>query len=386
MTRLLPLAPVAPLGCKDCAFLHACGGLGSQQAMFGCFSGCGPCGVEQGCDYTCPRKPGYWRDWAEVGGFDPKQKRDLPSPRIEPLYVPMIRHGSSRQIELPGDVCAINTFDVVDSQSRPKVDSGDSLREEFKLSADARVLLVSVNKDRHLERFWRHRDPERLAALAQLDLLGMTAPNFSFFDDAPRMHTIRNLWRIVRVAEDLADAGIAPVLHVNGSAPEDWEKWADLLRRAPSATVICKEFQTGLQDPERALRALDGVAGLQESTGRDLHLVVVGGRRLVREVARRFARFTIVDSVPFMAAIMRRRIVLTGNAVTQVKNPTDRGEALDDLLQDNIRTYTRFVALAAREAIDSRALDKFDDVEPDGLLPRSVSKDLPLEFSVCPST
>ena len=341
----LALAPVAPMGCRDCAFLDMCGGLEEQQSMFGCFTSCGTCGVDKDqCDYTCPRKPTFWRDWVEVGGLDPKQRRDLPGLNLAlPQYVPMLRHGSSRGEALPADFVSLNTFEIIDSTCTARDASPDRLRERFQVAADANVLLISVNQDRYVESFWAHRDRARLAALAQLGITAISTPNFSFFDDAPRLHSVRNFWRILRAAEDIADAGMIPIPHVNALSREDWKLWAKVLRDNPAVRHVCKEFQTGLSDPERAANAVEGLRWLQDAAGRSLHPVIVGGRRVTHRVARHFSSFTIVDSVPFFATVKRKRILVSGASGTQVDNPTAPDELLDALLQDNVRAYRRLV-------------------------------------------
>lgn len=370
MSKFLPLAPLAPRGCVECAFHKPCGGL-EQQAFYGCFSGCGSCGVEEGsCDYTCPRKTDFWRDMAEVGGINPKQHRVLPDLGVQmPLYVPTVRHGYTRDEALPVDTVCMNAFEVLDAACRVNDCSAEALRERFKVAPHAKVLLVSVNQDKYIESFWKHRTPASLAALSQLGIVGMTAPNFSFFEDAPRINSVRNMWRIIRCAEELADVGIAPVLHLNALSHEDWKAWARVLRENPAVHYICKEFQTGLRDPVRAAEAMRGLYWLQDEVGRDLHPLVVGGRRMARQFAGRFAGFSILDSVPFFATVKRKRIVVTGTSATQVDNPTAPEEALDRLLQDNIRTYRKLVELCSKtdtvsvpEAFDEE--DAGDRCEP----------------------
>lgn len=345
----LALAPAAPVGCSGCAFRSTCGGLEGQQSMFGCFSSCWSCGVAEGkCDYTCPRKPGFWRDWAEVGGLTPRPRRPLPALGLDlPWYVPMVRHGYSRCEALPLDVVALGTFDVLDTICQPRVEHAEQLRDRFLVAPHAQVLLVSVNPDRQVESFWAHRTPDRLASLAQLGVAAMTTPNFSFFDDAPRLHSVRNFWRTLRAAEDLADAGITPVLHVNALCRADWKRWANVLRDNPSVCHVCKEFQTGLTDPQRAADAIEGLRWLQDEIGRPIHPLIVGGRRVAHLVARHFSALTVVDSVPFLAAVKRRRIVSNGADTAQLVNPTSPGELLDELLQHNIRTYSGLVARCA---------------------------------------
>lgn len=322
--------------------------------MFGCFAGCGPCGVDEGkCDYTCPRKPGFWRDFVEIGGLSPRPRRQLPAPDLSlPGYVPMIRHGYTRHEPLPLDLVALCTFEVLDLKCQARVEYAPELRVRFRIAPHARILLVSVNPDLQVESFWANRTPEKLSALARLGIGAVTTPNFSFFDDAPRLHSVRNFWRTVRVAEDLADAGIAPILHVNALCRSDWERCATVLRHSPAVRHVCKEFQTGLTDPQRAADAVEGLRWLQDAVGRPLHPVVVGGARVAHSLAQHFASLSIVDSAPFMATVKRSRFVSSNpGSVQRVASPTAPGEVLDDLLLDNIRTYSAVVEGCAASEI-----------------------------------
>jgi hypothetical protein len=152
-------------------------------------------------------------------------------------------------------------------------------------------------------------------------------------------------------------------MHVNALTREDWSMWIGALRENPAVRHVCKEFQTGLRDAQRASEALDGLSRLQDGVGRALHPLIVGGRRVSRTVGERFASFTVVDSVPFLVTMHRKRISIDGHVAVQLDNPTSPGESLDILLQDNIRTYRKLVSLsAASDGIDvSGALDEYED-------------------------
>lgn len=357
------LVPLAPYGCRDCAFVESCGGLPGQQSMFGCFGTCRTC--TSACDYTCPRKRTFWRDWAEVGGISPKPRRKLPMLDLQlPEYVPVIRHGSNRLTALPLDVAALNTFEVIDLRCRTRMASPEDVRERFRIAQDSQILLISVKEDPFIESFWEHRDAAKLAALARLGVAAMSTPNFSFFDDAPRLHNVRNFWRIVRSAEDIADAGIVPILHVNALSQADWGMWAEILRQNESVRHVCKEFQTGLFDTQRAAEAIAGLRWLQDTVGRPLHPIVVGGRRVAHLLSRYFDAITIVDSVPFFATVKRKRIVVDGTSVTQRDNPTEPDELLDLLLSDNVCAYRKLVTKCIR-AEQVELPDSIDDEDED---------------------
>jgi hypothetical protein len=374
MSKFLPVAATTPTTCPSCAYLLACGGL-EQQSLFGCFSACGSCREGgRNCDYTCPSKPGFLQDFAEIGGFHPQQRRELPGPSEElPTYVPLIRHGYRRDTPLPLPMVGLNTFEVLDMKCASRELSPEDLRHRFRVSSDARMLLISVAQDRYVESFWEHRTVAKLRILNELGVAAITTPNFSFFDDAPRLHSIRNFWRIVRSAEDLADAGLSPIVHVNALSREDWKQWAEMLRKNPAIRYVCKEFQTGLRDSRRATEALDGLRGLQQSVGRALHPVIVGGRRVVSRVAASFDHFTVADSVPFMATVNRKRITWTGTAIIEEDQPTEPEESLDELLQANVRAYTRLVrrcaggSVAVPDSLDEGVSEMPDEVHAESL-------------------
>ena len=266
----------------------------------------------------------------------------------------MIRHSGARRDVLPRQTVALDTFRVITGDCRPRVRSAASLRRRFKVDAKAKLLLISVQQDKWVEGFWQSRSAEKLKALAALNLLAMTTPNFSFFDEAPRTDTKRNFWRIIRSAEELADAGIHPILHLNAQSGGDWEQWLEVLRNTPSATYVCKEFQTGLKNRERGLTAIADLARLRDRLGRELHVVAVAGRRYLRTLAREFERLTIVDSVPFISAVHRKRIMADGSRYRRIDWPLAVESPLDNLLNENVGEYEALVERRAAEARASR--------------------------------
>lgn len=347
---VLQTASLPAVSCARCAFLPECGGL-ERPEFFGCFGACGSgCSVESPCDWTCPRRPDFVHRVREVGGLgrpagfvQPISASDLP------LYVPMVRHGSKREYCLPTKVVALSIEDVLKENQfgiyGPIEYERQALLDRFGLRSDAAVLLVSVAEDAVLERFWEKKvDHDVPRRLANLGLLGMTVPNFSFFSDAPRTHTLWNRGRMLRVAEALSAAGVAIAPHLNATVSEDWEHWYKLLKEQPMIRYVVKEFQTGLRNPELANKALLDLCKLQDRVGRDLHPIIVGGARFVRELRRAFRTVTFVDSEPFLKTVSRRRAVRRAGNLDWDPAPTPPDVMLDELLEDNVQTYATYLA------------------------------------------
>lgn len=205
-------AAPAAVGCGRCVFRPACGGL-LQSGLFGCFDAClTECAAGSSCDWTCPMRPDFVDRIREIGGLGRPigEIRPISVSRF-PLYVPMVRHGSRREYCLPSQFVGLSIEDVLKLDRLggygPVEDERQVLLDRFGLRPEANVLLVSVAEDAVLERFWENMGTNDVPRrLANLGLIGMTVPNFSFFSDAPRTHTLWNRGRMLRVAEALSAA------------------------------------------------------------------------------------------------------------------------------------------------------------------------------------
>lgn len=339
----------APLvACRSCAFFDHCGGLDGQAEMFGCFGGHLGSHECEKFDWTCPCRPDVLQQrWREVGcRWDrPRQHDNIAGVEDPlPLYIPLVGHGSSRSDHLDYPYVAVSPFKALRGRGdySPVASTPRGLRRHFRVRSDARLLFVSVAKDRHLERYWANRrvlgTPD---ALARLGALGITVPNFSFFSDAPRPHLLWNRARMLVVAEELSRAGLPVVPHIHALTAADWAFWAEFLKAQNGVRVVAKEFQTGNKQRDVGLRALTNLEQLQERVQRPLHPVLVAGASFLETAARAFDSFTIVDSVPFMRAVNRHVARDAGlhrsPAWEGVALP--EGQPVDMLLQHNVEAY-----------------------------------------------
>jgi hypothetical protein len=363
MNNSVDLAPRRTLvGCSHCHFRSACGGLDGQQRIWGCFVDCQAGASCDVYDWTCPCKPREFIDrLGEVGGTLASAPVMISGSGAAitdlPLYVPMVQHGSRRRTSLKSDVVALPTFEVVGArrsgQYGPVERTATGLRRRFRVRRDSKVLLVSPVCDRELELYWaKRRVSGILSRLAALNLLGVTVPNFSYFADAPRTHTMWNRRRLEIVARELDEVGIRVIPHLNALTLADWECWRRLLIDNASIRFVAKEFQTGagLEDVEQLARLQDGV-------GRSLHPLVIGGARFLRTLRPWFDSFTLVDSQPFMKT-MQRKALSRFDEGSQFWNsaPTAATGTLDRLLGNNVRAYQRWVSQEAGEIRVARQL------------------------------
>jgi len=345
-------------GCHTCFFRELCGGLDGFDADLGCLGSCGSgCADKQRssgrqCDWTCPSRPDFWMRWAQVG-WPISGEVNLRSfePSLLPQYMPLIGHGGKRRSHLRQSTVAVSMFRMLrwyerTGQMRPNVRSGSHLRTSLRLEPESKVFLVSVAKDDKLETFWsRHKKDNIAERLRELDIIGITVPNFSFFDDAPRIHTLWNRWRMLRVAEHLSEAGIAVVPHLNALEPADWDFWSGFLRDHPHLTCVAKEFQTGNSKFKHARQAIDELQRLEQRLGRSLHPVLIGAGFVLGEIKSALERFTLIDSCPFMQTVHRRELIVDEKGARKwrlVRTPP--GTFLDAKLERNVEAYVSWVA------------------------------------------
>lgn len=350
ITRPLP----SMASCQRCRFEDVCGGLDELQgSLFGCFSSCR---AELQCgnyDWTCPCRPDFVSRWAEVGGWPPRPPvslRACTEPTL-PTYMPMVvTHGLKTRDVVPVPVAAVTTFELIKGRGKRRhvdAENAAEFREQCRLPQDSRVLLVSVGHDGRLASYWRTRLQSELPQqLANLGVLGITVPNFSFFTDAPRTHTIWNRARMLRCAEEFSTAGLSVILHLNALTNADWDYWGSLLRDHPQHRYVAKEFQTGLLDPDKSDMAIKELAVLQDKLGRELHPLIIGGPRLAAKLPGYFKHFTIIDSKPWMATIKRRLLEAKNGKIKERQHLTDKGELLDLLLSHNLEQSTERLAAA----------------------------------------
>lgn len=346
------------LVCGQCAWSDPCGGMGGvQQSLHGCFTHCMTPGLCEKLTWVCPCRGDIFRSLVrDVGGLHDRPWQPLLGPEARlPRYIPMLRHGRKRTSPFARPMVGISIRDLLPRNGEhnyyPVATTPDGLRDRFGIARGAPLLVSGVAPDHVIESYWAYRNVTDVPArLAELGITAMTTPNFSFFSDAPRTHTLFARKRIMITAEELSVHRIAVIPHVNALTKSDWKFWEELLALQTHLTYVAKEFQTGNRDPRKGLRAIDELRGIQDRLGRAIHPVVIGGAQYVQPFAQHFSSFTIADSHPFMRAMHRRMLVGHGARVRSHYSPLD----LDTLLELNVRRWED--ALRARAEVRGRRI------------------------------
>ena len=340
---------VVSVACQSCILLEPCGGLNNGNLFLNCFNQfC--CGGNNDCDHVCPYKPDdYRRRMFEVGGmrFD-----DLPALRQSPLdlprYVPMVHHGYRRSDPLKAGVVALNPYMIFclrDGKYAAVADDPITLRRHFKVADDARIVLRGTAEDSFLERYWEHRKAEGVAAqIARLNVSLFIGPNYSHFLNVPRSDLLYNRKRQLVCLAELSEAGVSVAPNLSAVMPADWDFWSGFLRNNPQLAHVAVNFQTGYRSRKEGMKAIDRVVRMQDEIGRGLSLVLVGGGQYVKDVAGRFASFTLIDSQPFKQSLYRKQFRPVGRKRRWEDGWTMHGQPVDEIMQENVENYASWVA------------------------------------------
>ncbi len=348
---MIPLGPTSRtakgqlpgLGCQPCELLSLCGGF---YDGFDCLGNC--CGEPENCTTGCFRSKQFVTVVRDSGGLHRDRVWNIrQSRRVLPEYVPHIHNGYGRSKHLSVPCAALTTFDVVKVNSGPNIrtfSDAAELRQHFRISPKAKIILLSIARDDRLERYWQYEESSRLPEqLANLRIEYVTAPNYSFPLNVPRPDHLLNRMRSLRSAERLSIAGIKVIPHLNSYNETDWNFWRDFLKEHPHISLVALEFQTGLASPRKAAWHVCQLYNIQEALGRRLHLIAVAGRRHLSLLAG-FSNLTVIDSVPFVRAC-KRQVKLDRINDKWAVNKTLAGSHIDDLFRHNVSTYAYNVKL-----------------------------------------
>lgn len=336
------------LDCCNCADLAICGGQNKRQDGMSCLDDC--CGNPEDCQSMCPNSPNLFTDmFREIDGFEFETvQRTAPcSTNLLPAYAPLIYHRSNRPHPLKVKIAALPLHMLYHKRDgRLRFTNRLELRHAFSLAEDAKVLLVGSGRDRPIEAWWGLSEARRnvLNALRLLDIELITSPNYSLFTDVPRYDNLRNTKRIVVTWQEILATGLPAGLHANARTVRDYNRLIEFVRARDEVLDIAFEFRTGAAWPMRRSFHASHLARLARAVGKPLNLVMVGGLPLITKLAPAFDRLLYIDTTAFMATTYRQRL-FEGNdgKILKVPSRTAPGEAISELLDENVRTMRQHV-------------------------------------------
>ena len=273
------------------------------------------------------------------------------------MVVPLVDHRYGRAAVLDVPMVALPLYKLVDfATGKLRVTSRAELAARFLIPEAVQVIVSGVAKDGPIERWWESKDRgSLLSSLNELGITLATSPNYSVLTDVPRTDNLYAMKRILLAWTEMASAGIATALHVNGRTEHDYLRWSDLITERPEIELLAFEFATGCGRAERINWHVNQLCGLAARVGRPLAIVVRGGGRKLKELRQNFAQVTLVETEAFARTIRRRRAYLTeAGRLGWLEFPTPVGAPIDDLLAHNVILVRKSYETLLHAAIPSR--------------------------------
>ncbi len=327
------------LGCGNCPDRPICGGLQIRASIMSCQDFC--CGTPNTCTIVCPKSPDFPRRVHEVQGFSLMhiEKRGPLSFPKSPNVLPLIYRSLPLLRPVPASIVAIPFSEAYWRRGKYAMPHArTALNAKFRLAPDTKLVLSGVENDRRVEKWWgSHGKEDVLGAIREMDILFATVPNFSSAADVPRHANMHGLKRIALVWTQLHDASIPAAVHANCRTDRDFARFGEFLKFHDEIEALAFEYTTGTANAECGEYFTSLLCELADQLARPMTLVLRGGVRWIAKLSRHYTSVVMLDTSACMRTINRKRAVFEpGRKLRWRKNPTKKGEPLDELLAHNL--------------------------------------------------
>lgn len=212
-----------------------------------------------------------------LGGPDIKL---TPNADINPLpyHIPIIPDRLEKTTINPS-LIALNAQNVF-SRNGEKIDNVYLERgytKHLNLHEGTKAILECYVKDRILEGMWDKRK-SIYSQLKQLQLEAVIAPNFSVYEDAPRIDHLHNIRRSVIMYNELLDSGINAIPDVSWFNIHDLKNWCSEIVKN-KMKIIAFSFQVvgvGLKTSNEWMNSLVGFQYLCQNIPSDTKIIIAG--------------------------------------------------------------------------------------------------------------
>lgn len=210
------MASICNRSCDKCNLQLHCKGCSFCEVPY-CKKDCHQCGS------LCPQRGGSFAYLKQLGGGEVKL---LKNEYYElPEFVPVIKDRLSEKIDI-GKVIGIHSTGFFSSNgekvSKRFVNKG--LSEALNTNEEVNGVLEFYVKDRTLEGFWDRRH-DIYKELVKHKWAAVIAPNFSVYEDAPRIDHLYNMKRASIVYNEMMEIGLPAVPDLTWYNQIDLDQW-----------------------------------------------------------------------------------------------------------------------------------------------------------------
>ena len=240
----------------------------------------------------------------------------------------------------------------VSHRAIPDSYSTRSLRAQWGIGQDTRLLCLGNYVDGYLERLWAAQAGEN--AWGHLQALGFdaaTSLNFSIYLDRPRLEHLVNLKRSWLTVQRMQEtSGLVPILHLQWATVLDLERQLRYAREQGFHTMALNLQMIKRQGWDTVAAGLPVIR--EEAPEIRLLFAGVASLRRMAELARAFPTASFTNTTAHYLA--QRHVRLRRDGMRLIKEPVDGHPDL--ILAENVRLYREFVTEARGKGAEPSAL------------------------------
>lgn len=234
------------------------------------------------CPYMCINRPHaarYYLSVKDENGGDALIRHAQAEIPTLPAYIPTLpsrMHAEYNAADLPYVAVHGGKFMSADGKRIAPRYLSDGVHKALGLDPKTKTVLHFYVPDRTLEGFWQNRH-QIYPVLKEMGFSFIIAPNFSVYEDSPRLEHLFNIKRSAIVCSELLEHGINAVPDISWYEIKDLDRWAESINRS-GVKLVSFSFQcVGGKRSSSAWRGYcAGLRYLCESMGEDVSVIVVG--------------------------------------------------------------------------------------------------------------
>ena len=222
------MASICSRSCEKCNLQLHCQGCSYCEMPF-CKKDC------YQCSSLCPKRGGSFGYLKQLGGGEVRLYKN--EYYNLPEFIPVLKDRLSEDINV-GNVIGIHSssFFTPNGEKINKRFVNKGLAEALNVSVGTKGVLEFYVKDRTLEGFWDRRH-EIYKDLKQLNWSVIIAPNFSVYEDAPRIDHLYNMKRSSIVYNELIEIGLPAAPDLTWYNQIDLDQWIREINKNSIRTI-----------------------------------------------------------------------------------------------------------------------------------------------------
>lgn len=315
--------------CNTCNLKLRCQGCSLCEAAL-CVGDC------ERCFSLCSKRGASFGYLRRIGGEKIQLSRN--ESRRLPANIPVLPDRLTERIHV-GDIIGIHGGNMFSSNGEnvARVYREKGLQGTLNLEHDVKGVLQFYVKDRTLEGIWDKRK-NIISQLKEFPWTAVISPNFSVYEDTPRLDHLYNIKKSSVVYNEMLDAGLPAVPDVSWYNRADLAQWIKEINRN-DIKCISFSFQTVGTDIRASNTFLNYLMGFKYLTGQissNVEVILAGVASPARVQAIRNVCPNRISILNQSAYVHSRRGILSETGKSAPDNISK-----NEILKKNIEFYDR---------------------------------------------